>query len=90
MILMRVLIEIHLTIDGVGNLVAGDFTVNNRDFKKDPDFACAVIAYEWIQKLKYDTGFRETTIDEVTWNQENDITELVRKIKPVIKDDLPF
>jgi hypothetical protein len=88
---VKVLIEIHLTIEGTGNSVAGDFTVNNRDFKKDPDFTCAVIAYEWIQKLKYDTGFRETTIDEVTWNQENDITELVKKIKPIIADDnLPF
>ncbi|MFP7445215.1 hypothetical protein SFC50_16120 [Bacillus infantis] len=88
---MRVLIEIQLTIDGTGSVSTGDFTVNNQDFKKDPDFACAVIAYEWIQKLKYDTGFRETTIDEVTWNQENDITELVKTIKPIIADDnLPF
>ncbi|WP_366160531.1 hypothetical protein ABXS71_16730 [Bacillus infantis] len=87
---MNVLVEIQLTIDGVGSVSAGDFKVNNRDFKKDPDFACAVIAYEWIQKLKYDTGFRDTSIDEVTWNQENDITGLVKSIKPVIKDDLPF
>jgi hypothetical protein len=87
---MKVLIETHLSIDGTGNVRAGEFTISDREFKKDPDFACAVIAYEWIQQQKYETGFRDTTIDEVTWNQENDITELVRKIKPIIEDDLPF
>jgi hypothetical protein len=29
-------------------------------------------------------------IEMVTWNEENDITEVVKQIEPIVNDDLPF
>ncbi|AGK52054.1 hypothetical protein B1NLA3E_01350 [Bacillus sp. 1NLA3E] len=49
-----------------------------------------IVAYEWIQQIKMDTGFRKTIIEKVTWNEENDITEIVKQLMPIVVDDLPF
>ncbi|EFV74522.1 hypothetical protein HMPREF1013_05247 [Bacillus sp. 2_A_57_CT2] len=50
----------------------------------------AVTAYEWIQSQIRESGFRQTVIEKVTWNENKDITEDVKQIRPIIKDDLPF
>lgn len=60
------------------------------EFKDDPDFAVSIVAYEWIQKQMKETGFRETVIEKVTWDEEHNITDEVKRIHPVINDDLPF
>ncbi|MBU8733276.1 hypothetical protein KM915_25020 [Cytobacillus oceanisediminis] len=86
---MRVVIETMLNIKGIRGS-RGEFFVRDRDFKDDQNFAVAVVAYEWIQHQWRETGCRDTIIEMVTWNEENDITEVVRKIEPVVKDDLPF
>ncbi|GLB60130.1 hypothetical protein NCCP133_22620 [Cytobacillus sp. NCCP-133] len=68
----------------------GEFYVRDQDFRADADFAVSIVAYEWIQQQLNETGHRETVIEKVTWNEQNNITDLVKKIQPVIKDDLPF
>lgn len=88
---MKVVIETILNIEGNRGLRRADFFVKDREFKNDSDFAVAVVAYEWIQQQKSETGYRETIIEKVTWNDQYDITEIVRQIQPLIPEDtLPF
>lgn len=88
---MRVVIQTILHVEGNRGFRNGEFHVRDSEFKKDPDFAIAVAAYEWIQQQKRETGQRETIIEKVTWNEENDITDIVREIEPALpEDDLPF
>ncbi|MFD5853905.1 hypothetical protein ACFWGC_27705 [Cytobacillus pseudoceanisediminis] len=88
---MKVVIETQLNIEGNRGSSRGEFFVNNRDFKDDPNFAVAVVAYEWVQQQKRETGQRETIIEKVTWNEVNDITDIVKKIQPLLpEDNLPF
>lgn len=49
---MNVVIETTLNIEGNRCSSRGEFFVKNHDFKEDPDFAVAVVAYEWIQQQK--------------------------------------
>lgn len=52
----------------------------NSDYKKDPDWAAAL---EWIQQIKNSYAASEDfRIDRVIYNDDNDITELVEKVKP--------
>jgi hypothetical protein len=87
---MKVIIETILNIVGSRGLRRGEFFVSDREFKDDANFAVAILAYEWIQEQIKESSSRETIIEKVTWNEENDITEDVKQIQPVIKDDLPF
>ncbi|WP_256816516.1 hypothetical protein [Cytobacillus sp. Bac17] len=87
---MRVVIETMLNIEGIRGLSRGEFFVRDRDFKDDPNFAAAVVAYKWIQQQWRESGCRDMIIEMVIWNEENDITEDVRRIEPVVMDDLPF
>jgi hypothetical protein len=87
---MRVVIETMLNIEGIRGSSRGEFFVRDRDFKDDLNFAVAVLAYEWIQQQWRESGCRDLIIELVTWNEENDITEDVKQIRPVVKDDLPF
>lgn len=88
---MHINLDVMMYIAGVRTLNSGNLEVNNLDFKKDPDWTAAVIAYQFIQKIKYETGYRDDTkILKVTYDGKNDITELVKKVKPVPQDDLPF
>ncbi|MCM3705301.1 hypothetical protein M3205_06110 [Cytobacillus firmus] len=87
---MRVVIQIILNIEGNRGLRNGEFFVPDREFKNDSNFAVSVVAYEWIQQQWRETGCRDMVIEKVTWNVENDITEDVKKIKPIVMDDLPF
>lgn len=87
---MRVVIQTILNVEGNRGFRNGEFHVRDNEFKKDADFAVAVIAYEWIQQQWRETGCRDFVIEKVTWNEENDITKDVKQIRPVVKDDLPF
>ncbi|MBT2686559.1 hypothetical protein J7I93_00015 [Bacillus sp. ISL-47] len=87
---MKVVIETILNIEGSRGMRRGEFYVRDQDYKDHADFAVSIVAYEWIQQQRKETGFRETIIEKVTWNNQHDITEEVKKIQPVIKDDLPF
>ncbi|PJN91002.1 hypothetical protein [Bacillus sp. mrc49] len=62
---------------------SGSFSVRNSEFKKDPDWAAAIAAYEWIQQIKNNFAASDDfRIDQVIYNGENDITELVKSVKP--------
>lgn len=88
---MRVVIQTILNVEGNRGFRNGEFHVRDSEYKKDPDFAVAIVAYEWIQQQKRETGQRETIIEKVTWNDKYDITQIVREIEPVLpEDDLPF
>ncbi|MFS0591701.1 hypothetical protein AB1L05_08875 [Cytobacillus horneckiae] len=88
---MRVLIETQLDVEGNRGLRRGNFDIKNSEFKKDPDWYISILAYEWIQKQISEYDGRKTEIVKVTWNEENDITEIVKQIRPIEPiDDLPF
>ncbi|OHX43435.1 hypothetical protein [Cytobacillus oceanisediminis] len=88
---MRLVIQTILNVEGNRGFRNGEFNVRDSQFEKDPDFAVAVVAYEWIQQQKRETGQRHTNIEKVTWNEVNDITEIVKEIQPVLpEDNLPF
>jgi hypothetical protein len=55
--------------------------VLSSDFKKDSDWTAAIAAYEWIQQIKNNYAVSEDfRIDQVIYNDDNDITELVKKV----------
>ncbi|WP_026582878.1 hypothetical protein [Bacillus sp. J33] len=87
---MKVIIETILNIEGNRGMRRGAFYIPNKDFRLDPDFAVSIAAYKWIQQQQRETGNRKTLIEKVTWDEQHDITEEVKRIQPVIKDDLPF
>lgn len=87
---MKVHIRLHLMIEGMKQRQEGLFQVNARDFKNSPEMTVGIVAYEWVQRMMYQTGYRETEITQLVYNEEHDITELVRSIRPVVEDDLPF
>lgn len=80
---MNINIKVYLHSKGSKFLQNGSFPVLSSDFKKDPDWTAAIAAYEWIQNIK--TKFAASDdfrIDEVIYNGDIDITELVKKVKP--------
>lgn len=88
---MKVVIQTILNVEGNRGFRNGEFHVRDGEFKKAADFAVATVAYEWIQQQKRESGQRHTIIEKVTWNEDNDITQVVREIEPVLpEDDLPF
>lgn len=88
---MKVTIEVFLDIEGAQMRSGGSFYVDVREYKKDPDFAAAVVAYQHIQGIIRQTGYRETEILKVVYEGNKDITDLTRKVKPLLPpDNLPF
>lgn len=88
---MNINIKLNLHAKGNNFLQSGSFPVTNSEFKKDPDWTAAIAAYEWIQRIQSDYGSSgDFRIDKVVYNGDIDITELVKKVRPVIQDDLPF
>ncbi|MBT2647216.1 hypothetical protein J7E52_10855 [Bacillus sp. ISL-34] len=64
---------------------SGNFPVPNSEFKKDPDCTAAIAAYEWIQQIKISFAASEDfRIDQVVYNEDNNITELVKKVNSKI------
>lgn len=80
---MKVHLQVHLDIEGIKLSRSGSFTIRNEE-------DIPMIAYEWIRQIKRETGYRDTRIEKVIYDGEHDITEIVKQIKPVVKDDLPF
>ncbi|MEC0271937.1 hypothetical protein [Peribacillus frigoritolerans] len=80
---MNINIKVYLHSKGTNFLQSGSFPVVNSEFKKDPNWTAAIAAYEWIQQIKINFAASEDfRIDLVVYNDDNDITELVRLIKP--------
>ncbi|WP_453992073.1 hypothetical protein [Bacillus nitroreducens] len=88
---MKVNIDVFLNIEGNYTRSGGPFNVNSREYIDNPDLAVAIIAYEYIQEIVRQTGYRETEIRKVLYEGNKDITELTRQIRRVPpRDDLPF
>ncbi len=82
---MNINIKVYLHSKGTNFLQSGCFPVVNSDFKKDPDWTAAIAAYEWIQQIiRSYAASEDFRIDQVIYNEDNDITELVEKVKPII------
>ncbi|MDE3840984.1 hypothetical protein C0966_17100 (plasmid) [Bacillus methanolicus] len=80
---MRIKLTIHLDIDGNKLLQSGSFSA-----RKEEDIPG--IAYEWIQQIKRETGYRPTRIEKVIVNGEKDITEKVRTLDKAPIPDINF
>ncbi|MCM3180254.1 hypothetical protein [Cytobacillus horneckiae] len=88
---MKVVIETQLDVEGNRGLRRGEFYIKDSEFKKDADWFISIKAYEWIQQQIAEYGGRKTEIVKVTWNEEHDITEIVKQVRPIEPmDDLPF
>lgn len=85
---MKINLEIHTRINGSRGLRRGAFPVITGDFKKDPDWTASIAAYEWIREIKTQHPY-EVVIEKVLYDGTNDITELVKKVRPRT-DELPF
>jgi predicted O-methyltransferase YrrM len=55
------------------------FAVNQKAFKVDPDRKAARIAYEWLKEIKREGHVQE--IVKVIYNNDQDITELVKELE---------
>lgn len=81
---MNINIKVYLHSKETRFLQSGSFPVLSSDFKKDPDWTAAVAAYEWIQQIKISFAASEDfRIDQVLYNEDIDITELVKKVRPI-------
>ncbi|MFS0822191.1 hypothetical protein [Bacillus sp. 1P02SD] len=88
---MKVNIDVFLDIEGSKLRSGGAFDINPREYKNNPDLTVAIIAYQYIQDIIKQTGYRETLIKKVLYEGNKDITELTRQIRRIPpKDDLPF
>ena len=86
---MKILLTVKLHARETDFLQSGNFPVLPSEFKKDPDWTAAVAAYEWIEKIKANTGYSaDFSIIEVRYNSDHDITDLVKSVRP--NSDLPF
>ncbi len=81
---MNINIKVYLHAKETKFMQSGSFPVLPSVFKKEPDWAAAIAAYEWIQQIKSSYAASDDfRIDEVIYNGDIDITELVKKVKPL-------
>lgn len=67
----------------------GDFPVNVKRYEKYPDHEAAYIAYDWLKEIRKQGHVKE--IIEVIYNDDQDITSLVKKLDHgQYQDNLPF
>lgn len=81
---MRIVLKLHLDINGSRSLFQDGFV----QVRKEEDIVH--YANQWIRKIWMQHGCHDIRIDKVIWNEENDITEEVKRYEPDIIDDLPF
>ncbi|MCM3324774.1 hypothetical protein [Cytobacillus kochii] len=87
---MKVVIMTKLNTEGSMGLRRGSFLISDYEFKKNPDWYIGIKAYE-INNNFAEYGGRKTEIKQVTWNEENGITEVVKSIYPIMPEgNLPF
>jgi hypothetical protein len=84
---MKVTIDVHLVIAGARTMLSGDFSVYKHDH-------IPVIAYDWIKKIRRETGYygNQSIIEKVIYNGDQDITDKVKEIDaaPIPDLDLPW
>jgi hypothetical protein len=67
-------LEVHLSIEEVGMLSRGHFKARNRS-------EVVKVAYQFIQNIKRETGYRRTVIEQVMVNGTADLTEQVKQME---------
>ncbi|MEY8189543.1 hypothetical protein AB4X15_07680 [Peribacillus simplex] len=81
---MNINIKVYLHSKENKLLQSGGFSVLSSDFKKAPDWTAAIAAYEWIQQIKNSFAASDDfRIDQVLYNDDIDITELVKKVRQI-------
>ncbi|EIJ79094.1 hypothetical protein PB1_16094 [Bacillus methanolicus PB1] len=80
---MKIKLTVHLDIEGQKLMQSGSFSA-----RREEDIPG--IAYEWIQQIKRETGYRDTRIEKVIVDNEKDITEEVRAINKTPIPDIDF
>lgn len=84
-------ISVNVYIEGTHTRSGGTFNINAKHYKENPDYAAAVIAYQYIQDIKSQVGYRDVKIKKVVCSCDKDITELTKRIEPLLpQDNLPF
>lgn len=79
---MNINIKLYLHSKGTNFFSSGSFPVMNLDYKKDPDWTAAIAAYEWIHQIKIKFAASDDfRIDKVIYNEDIDITELVKRVR---------
>ncbi|MCQ6281989.1 hypothetical protein [Bacillus sp. EB600] len=70
---------------------SASFPVNTYQFKRDPHKEAARVTFEWWKLIKKNMSYR-VILEEVIYNGEHDITELVKQLDdtPIQDIDLPF
>jgi hypothetical protein len=81
---MNIVLKIHLNINGTRCLYQDGYVKVYKEENIIPH------AYNWIRKIWIENGCQDLKIEKVIWNEENDITEEVKRFQPVVIDDLPF
>lgn len=74
---MQIVIKLHYFVNGMKNLQQGEFRVNVRKYKEDPDKEAARIAYKWFHELRREFIY-ELRLHKVLYNGI-EITELVKE-----------
>lgn len=65
------------------------FPVNAKYFKEDSDQEATRVAFKWWKQIQRVMSYR-ARIETVTYNGENNITELVKQLDEDQIQDLPF
>ncbi|MEY9866426.1 hypothetical protein ABIE66_001805 [Peribacillus sp. B2I2] len=82
---MNINVKVYLHAKETNFLQSGNFPVLSSDFKKDPDWTAAVATYEWIQQIKANfADSKDFRIDQVVYNDDIDITELVKNVRSIV------
>ena len=73
---MKVLIKVHYAFNSTKCSQSGDFPVNYRDYKLDPDKAASVPAIKFISDIQ--KLFPEMEVIKVLYNEDIDITDIIK------------
>ncbi|MFB9989028.1 hypothetical protein [Bacillus benzoevorans] len=86
---MNIYIEVNYIGWECDILRKGNFPVNSWQFKEDPDWTVAEVTLKWINEIRRENNISKIT--KVTYNRDNDITDLVKELDSRIYDiTLPF
>jgi hypothetical protein len=70
---MRVNLEVNLIIDGNRLMQSGEFFCRRKE-------EIPTVALGFIKEIKMATGYRETIIEKITVNGQENITEIVKRL----------
>jgi len=57
-LIMQIVIALHYYVNDVKTLQQGEFRVNLKNYREDPNKEAARIAYEWLRKVRRELIYR--------------------------------